>query len=190
MLLSARLLAAAALATRVPLAPRPVAVRARPLVCSGLQRPNSPPLPDHLEDMAEELESGEAQLFDVREPGEVYEGMLAIAQHVPLRCNAFSFPNMPRILLRFIAFYLQTFFIHSHICIFALLSCCSELQQGIEPQGKDKTKLTYVHCAAGIRVHPASEFLQRMGFERVVPLQEGYASLLQYGFEPTFPGLK
>ena len=121
MLLSARLLATAALATRVPLAPRPVAVRARPLVCSGLQRPNSPPLPDHLEDMAEELESGEAQLFDVREPGEVYEGMLAIAQHVPLRCNAFSFPNTPRILLRFIAFYLQTF-LFTHTYVYSLFS--------------------------------------------------------------------
>ena len=92
-------------------------------------------------------------------------------------------------LLRFIAFYWQTF-LFTHTYVYSLLSCCSELQQGIEPQGKDKTKLTYVHCAAGIRVHPASEFLQRMGFERVVPLQEGYASLLQYGFEPTFPGLK
>ena len=92
----------------------------------------------------------------------------------------------------FAAFYRFLFadLFFTHTCIFALLSCCSELQQGIEPRGKDKTKLTYVHCAAGIRVHPASEFLQRMGFERVVPLQEGYASLLQYGFEPTFPGLK
>ena len=47
-----------------------------------------------------------------------------------------------------------------------------------------------MHCAAGIRVHPASAFLERMGFERVVPLQEGYAALLQYGFEPAYPGLK
>ena len=117
MLLSARLLATAALATRVPLAPRPVAVRARPLVCSGLQRPNSPPLPDHLEDMAEELESGEAQLFDVREPGEVYEGMLAIAQHVPLRCEAFSFPKMPRTFLRFIALFADLFYSLTHMYI-------------------------------------------------------------------------
>ena len=115
MLLSARLLATAALATRVPLAPRPVAARARPLVCSGLQRPNSPPLPDHLEDMAEELESGEAQLFDVREPGEVYEGMLAIAQHVPLRCEAFSFPNMPRICCVLLLFIGRPFYSLTHI---------------------------------------------------------------------------
>ena len=115
MLLSARLLATAALATRVPLAPRPVAVRARPLVCSGLQRPNSPPLPDHLEDMAEELESGEAQLFDVREPGEVYEGMLAIAQHVPLRCNAFSFPNMPRICWCYCFLFADLFYSLTHM---------------------------------------------------------------------------
>jgi len=33
-------------------------------------------------------------------------------------------------------------------------------------------------------VHPATALLQQAGFERVVPLQEGYAALLQYGFEP------
>ena len=57
----------------------------------------------------------------------------------------------------------------------------SELQQGLKPPF-DNTKLTYVHCAAGIRVHYAAPILESMGFERVVPLQEGYAALLQLGF--------
>ena len=97
----------------------------------------------HLEDLKEELASGEAVLFDVREPNEAASGMLRDAVLVPL----------------------------------------SELQQGIAPD-EDPTKLTYVHCAAGIRVHYAAPILEKLGFERVVPLQEGYAALLDWGFEP------
>ena len=141
MFLSSRLLATAALtcSTRVP--PRlAVAVRARPLVC--LQRPNSPPLPDHLEDMVEELESGEAQLFDVREPQEWASGHLKLAKLVPL----------------------------------------SELMEGEVPK-YDRSLLTYVHCAAGVRVHNAAPVLEAMGFERVVPLPEGFATLAGLGFE-------
>ena len=41
-----------------------VAPRSRPLVCAA-----APELPEHLEILLEELESGDAQLFDVREPG-------------------------------------------------------------------------------------------------------------------------
>ena len=104
-------------------------------------------LPPHLEDLKEELESGEAQLFDVREPGETMSGKIVGADLVPL----------------------------------------SELQQGLKPE-QDPTKLTYVHCAAGIRVHYAAPILESMGFERVVPLAEGYASLVrEYGFEAEKP---
>lgn len=46
----------------------------------------------------------------------------------------------------------------------------------------DKTKLTYLHCAAGIRVHSAAPLLEGMGFERVVPLQEGFGALASLGF--------
>ena len=110
---------------------------ARPLVCSAV-----PPLPMHLEDLKESLASGEAQLFDVREPGEAEAGMRRDAKLVPL----------------------------------------SELQQGEKP-AHDPSILTYVHCAAGVRVHYAAPILESMGYERVVPLQEGFASLVQYGFE-------
>eukprot|EP00308_Calcidiscus_leptoporus_P003119 CAMPEP_0119380054 /NCGR_PEP_ID=MMETSP1334-20130426/55336_1 /TAXON_ID=127549 /ORGANISM="Calcidiscus leptoporus, Strain RCC1130" /LENGTH=104 /DNA_ID=CAMNT_0007399753 /DNA_START=146 /DNA_END=460 /DNA_ORIENTATION=+ len=58
----------------------------------------------------------------------------------------------------------------------------SELQNGFTPTF-DKTKLTYLHCAAGIRVHYAAPILEAMGFERVVPLQEGYGALKSLGFE-------
>ena len=131
----------------------PAASRLAPAVRSMVVASAPPPplLPPHLEDLREELESGEAQLFDVREPGEAAMGMLRSADLVPL----------------------------------------SALERGLQktqiveryPQ-VDPARLTYVHCAAGIRVHPATALLQQAGFERVVPLQEGYAALLQYGFEP------
>ena len=58
----------------------------------------------------------------------------------------------------------------------------SELQQGMAPPAPlPRDKLTYVHCAAGIRIHYAAPILEAMGFERVVPLQEGYASLRAMG---------
>ncbi len=139
MLVASRLLTTAAALSRPPMrASMPaLAARARS-ICA-----QAPELPPHLEDMKEEIASGEAQLFDVREPGEAQQGMLAVATLVPL----------------------------------------SALQQGMRPDEVDKDKLTYVHCAAGIRVHYAAPILEKMGFERVVPLQEGYATLVQLGFE-------
>ena len=59
----------------------------------------------------------------------------------------------------------------------------SQLQEGNRPK-QDTSVLTYVHCAAGVRVHYAAPILEAMGFERVVPLQEGFATLLSLGFEP------
>ena len=101
-----------------------------------------PALPEHLEDMKEELASGEAQLFDVREPQEWASGHLTLAKLVPL----------------------------------------SDLMEGEVPK-YDRSVLTYVHCAAGIRVHNAAPVLEAMGFERVVPLAEGFATLAGLGFE-------
>ena len=92
--------------------------------------------------MKDELESGEAQLFDVREPNEWAAGHLVDAKHVPL----------------------------------------SDLAEGYAPP-HDKALITYLHCAAGVRVHPAAGALQSMGFERVVPLPEGFATLAQWGFK-------
>ena len=64
----------------------------------------------------------------------------------------------------------------------SLLVPLSELREGIKPK-HDPDMLTYVHCAAGVRVHPASAILGEMGYERVVPLQEGFATLANLGFE-------
>ena len=61
----------------------------------------------------------------------------------------------------------------------------SGLQSGrCPPEVLDATKRLYLHCAAGIRVHPAADILRSMGFERVVPLQEGFAQLAQSGRFP------
>ena len=90
--------------------------------------------------MQEGITSGEAQLFDVREPHEHAQGMLKYAAPVPL-------------------------------------SALSALSDSL-----NKDKITYLHCAAGVRVHPAADILKEMGFEHVVPLQEGFASLYKLGF--------
>jgi len=104
-----------------------------------------PGLPPHLHQMAEELASGHAQLFDVREVQDAIRGKLKASVLVPL----------------------------------------SELQQGWLPSKKtaDPTKLTYLHCAAGVRVHPSAQMLEALGYERVVPLQEGFGALAGMGFD-------
>ena len=141
-MLLARLTSVALASRAAPssLAALPAMARVR-TICANAE------LPPHLEDMKEELASGEAQLFDVREPDEAMAGMVVGADLVPL----------------------------------------SGLQQGMKPK-QDPNKITYVHCAAGIRVHYAAPILESLGFERVVPLQEGYASLVrEYGFEAEKP---
>ena len=137
-MLASRLLATAIMCRPTPRqAPRALATRMQ--FISSI-----PGLPDHLQEMHEQITSGEAQLYDVREPGEHAQGMLACSSPVPL----------------------------------------SMLQEGMFSNSDflDKTKITYLHCAAGIRVHPAAACLQEMGFERVIPLQEGYGSLASLGF--------
>ena len=50
-------------------------------------------------------------------------------------------------------------------------------------QRLEGTRARYLHCAAVIRVHPAAAILESMGFERVVPLEEGFAALAGLGFD-------
>ena len=45
-----------------------------------------------------------------------------------------------------------------------------------------KDKVVYCHCAAGVRVLPASAILQKLGYD-VRPLKAGYKALLKAGFE-------
>lgn len=68
-----------------------------------------------------------------------------------------------------------------------MLSCAealplSALQGGAKPEASEDT-LLYLHCAAGVRVHPSAAILASLGFSRVVPLAEGYATLRALGFE-------
>ena len=65
----------------------------------------------------------------------------------------------------------------------SILVPLSALQQGIDDDGADPEKLTYLHCAAGVRVHPAAHMLEELGYERVVPLAEGFGELAGLGFE-------
>ncbi len=64
----------------------------------------------------------------------------------------------------------------------ARLAPLSDLVVGVAPPVEDKSTKLYVHCAAGVRVHKAAPILRDMGFERVVPLQEGFGELAMIGF--------
>ncbi len=57
----------------------------------------------------------------------------------------------------------------------------SDLQAGVEPSGFDKTIPTYLHCRSGVRVHSAAPILESMGFEKVIPLSEGFQELVSEG---------
>ncbi|KAJ1634201.1 Rhodanese-like domain-containing protein [Pavlovales sp. CCMP2436] len=57
----------------------------------------------------------------------------------------------------------------------------SVLQQGILPGDISPDEKIYIHCAAGVRVHAAAPLMRQLGCESVVPLQEGFASLLNLG---------
>ena len=60
----------------------------------------------------------------------------------------------------------------------------SALQQGACPkEALDATKRLYLHCAAGIRVHPAKAALEALGCDDVVALQEGISELYELGFD-------
>mmetsp|Transcript_23089 Transcript_23089/g.59319 ORF Transcript_23089/g.59319 Transcript_23089/m.59319 type:complete len:149 (-) Transcript_23089:267-713(-) len=63
----------------------------------------------------------------------------------------------------------------------AHLAPLSELQQGILAAAVDQDAKLYVHCAAGVRVHAAAPLMRSLGCGEVVPLREGFASLLELG---------
>ena len=94
-----------------------------------------------------EIETGEAQMVDIREKDEWTAGYLRCACLLPL----------------------------------------SKIVEGdIQPHkgALSTSKRTYIHCAAGGRVAAAKKLLERMGFESVVALREGYADLVRLGFAP------
>ena len=58
----------------------------------------------------------------------------------------------------------------------------STLSEGVDPQGLDKTKKTYLHCRSGKRVMTAAPILEGMGYADVTPLHEGFEALMAEGF--------
>ena len=65
----------------------------------------------------------------------------------------------------------------------ATLVTLSSLSEGKAPEGLDKAKTTYIHCRSGRRVLQAAPILESMGFETVVPLDEGFEALMAEGFQ-------
>jgi len=60
----------------------------------------------------------------------------------------------------------------------------SALQRGDAPAAVlDADKRLYLHCAAGIRVHPARACLAALGVDDVVPLAEGIGELHGLAFD-------
>ena len=71
---------------------------------------------------------------------------------------------------------------HLKIAHFVALS---ELREGEEPSNDfDRSKKTYLHCRSGGRVLAAEPILTNdFDFENVIPLAEGFSTLLDEGFE-------
>ena len=65
----------------------------------------------------------------------------------------------------------------------ASLQPLSLLKKGVLNEEKNKRIKTYLHCKSGIRVYPAKELLEAMGFQNVIALKEGYEELKQYGID-------
>jgi rhodanese-related sulfurtransferase len=99
----------------------------------------------NIADVKKEIETGTAQLYDVREQDEWDDGHLNKASLVPLSI-------------------LRDY----------------ELPEGID---FDKAVKTYIHCRSGARVQLAAPILEEMGFENVIPLDEGFTDLTLEGFE-------
>lgn len=59
----------------------------------------------------------------------------------------------------------------------------SGLQLGQLPKEFDKSQKTYLHCRSGVRVYSAAPILEQMGFEQVIPLDEGFEELVREGVE-------
>jgi len=59
----------------------------------------------------------------------------------------------------------------------------SLIQNGEIPESLDKSLKTYLHCRSGQRVHMAAPLLTQEGFSEVIPLSEGFDSLVEEGYE-------
>jgi phage shock protein E len=64
----------------------------------------------------------------------------------------------------------------------ATLVPLSLLRDGECPEELNRDLTTYIHCRSGRRVLEAAPLLKQIGFSNVVPLEEGFESLLAEGF--------
>ena len=68
--------------------------------------------------------------------------------------------------------------------IHARLLPLSDIEENRVPDTTlERDKTLYLYCRNGIRVFRAAPLLQKMGFERVIPLQESFRKLANAGFE-------
>jgi len=67
--------------------------------------------------------------------------------------------------------------------VLAQLTPLSGLQAGVFPEGLKKDLPTFLHCRSGVRVHSAAPLLEQLGFEKVIPLSEGFQELAREGVE-------
>ena len=58
----------------------------------------------------------------------------------------------------------------------------SELREGKLTGDYNKSKKTYLHCRSGKRVHMAAPILKELGFDNVIPLNEGFDELASMNF--------
>lgn len=63
----------------------------------------------------------------------------------------------------------------------AILAPLSMLTNAELPEGVDRQVKTYLHCAAGLRTVPAKRHLDKMGFQDVIALKDGFDELLRGG---------
>ena len=59
----------------------------------------------------------------------------------------------------------------------------SQLGEGHDFEKVNRSLKTYLYCRSGNRVQMAYPLLQSLGFEEVIPLNEGFEELSQEGFE-------
>jgi hydroxyacylglutathione hydrolase len=65
--------------------------------------------------------------------------------------------------------------------VLAQLTPLSGLREGVYSDGLKKDIPTFIHCRSGVRVQTAAPLLEQFGFEKVIPLSEGFEELVREG---------
>ncbi len=67
--------------------------------------------------------------------------------------------------------------------VLAKLTPLSQLEEGETFEDLKRETKTYLHCRSGSRVHVAFPVLRDLGFNDLIPLNEGFDDLVSEGFE-------